>query len=63
MVNELETIEKYKAGTLRGQAVLELFSYLLKSGKVWDLGFGKFAGALISRGYITPGGDIIKGAI
>jgi hypothetical protein len=31
------------------------------AGRVWDLGFGKFAGALISRGYITPGGDIIKG--
>ena len=62
MINEFESIDLYRAGKLRGQAVLELFSYLLKSGKVWDLGFGKFAGALISRGYITPGGDIKKGA-
>ena len=61
MINELETIEKYKAGTLRGQAVLELFSYLLKSGKVWDLGFGRFAGVLISRGYLAGNGDILKG--
>jgi hypothetical protein len=61
MINELESIEKYKAGTLRGQAVLDLFSLLLRTGRVWDLGFGKFAGALINRGLLTPGGDIIKG--
>ena len=62
-INLLENIIAYEQGELRGQEVLELFSYLLKSGKVWDLGFGKFAGALINRGLITPGGDIIKGAI
>lgn len=50
MINELESIEKYKAGTLRGQDVLDLFSYLLKSGKVWDLGFGNYAENLIARG-------------
>ena len=61
MFNELESIDKYKAGTLRGQAVLELFSYLLKSGKVWDLGLGKYAGALISRGYLSESGAILRG--
>lgn len=61
MINELESIEKYKAGTLRGQEVLNLFSYLLKSGKVWDLGFGNYAKILIDRGYLEPGGNIIKG--
>jgi len=61
MINELESIDKYKAGTLRGQEVLELFSYLLKSGKVWDLGFGKFVNSLIIRGYLSESGVILRG--
>jgi len=59
MINELESIEKYKAGTLRGQAVLDLFSLLLRTGRVWELGFGKFALSLIDRGFMNSKGDII----
>ena len=61
MINELESIENYKAGTLRGQEVLELFSYLMKSGKVWELGFGKFFNNLVARGYLSGNGDILRG--
>ena len=61
MINELESIDKYKAGILRGQEVLELFSYLLKTGRVWDLEFGKFAGNLIDRGYLSESGAILRG--
>jgi hypothetical protein len=61
MINELEFIAKYKAGELRGQEVLDLFSYLIKTGKVWELGFGKYAGALIDRGYISKAGEILRG--
>jgi len=50
MFNELESIDKYKAGTLRGQAVLELFSYLLKTGQ--GLGFRAWK---VCRGIDKPG--------
>jgi hypothetical protein len=61
MINELESIEKYKAGTLRGQEVLDLFSYLAKTGKIWELGFGNFFNNLVARGYLAGNGDILRG--
>jgi len=55
-------IISYEAGELRGQEVLELFSHLIKSGMAWNLqgAYGRMAGALIDRGYLSNTGEILK---
>jgi hypothetical protein len=59
--NEVDYIIAYEAGELRGQKVLELFSQLIKSGRAWTLQgcYGRYAEALIKRGYISVKGEIL----
>jgi len=60
--NEIDYIIAYEQGELRGEQVLKLFSYLIKTGKAWSLqgAYGRMAGALIDRGYISKQGRILK---
>jgi hypothetical protein len=57
-----EAIISYEAGELRGQEVLRLFSHLIKTGLAWSLQgcYGRFAEALIDRGYLSAKGKILK---
>ena len=61
--DEVGYIIAYENGELKGQEVLRLFSYLIKSGRAWSLqgAYGRMAGALIDRGYISKKGKILKG--
>ena len=58
----VDYIMAYEAGELRGSQVLELFSQLIKNGQAWSLqgSYGRMAGSLIGRGYISSKGDILK---
>jgi len=60
--NEVDYIISYEAGELRGDKVLELFSHLVKTGRAWSLQgcYGRMAGALIDRGYLSAKGEILK---
>jgi hypothetical protein len=60
--DEVGAIISYEAGELRGQKVLELFSHLIKTGLAWSLqgSYGRMAGALIDRGYLSAEGNILK---
>lgn len=60
--NELDYIMQYEAGKLRGNEVLKLFSHLIKTGLAWSLqgGYGRYAGNLIDRGYLSAKGKILK---
>jgi hypothetical protein len=60
--NEVDYIIRYEAGELRGNEVLELFSYLIKTGRAWNLQgtYGRMASNIIDRGYISAQGDILK---
>jgi hypothetical protein len=62
--NEVDYIIRYEAGELRGQEVLRLFSHLIKTGRAWSLqgAYGRMAGALIDRGYLSAKGEILKTA-
>lgn len=61
-IDEKNYITAYEAGTLRGNKVIELFSELLVSGKIWDLqgSYKKMAHSLIERGYLADNGEILK---
>jgi hypothetical protein len=63
--DEVGAIISYEAGELRGDKVLELFSHLVKTGRAWSLQgcYGRMAGALIDRGYISAKGEILKTVI
>ena len=60
--DEVGAIISYEAGELRGQEVLRLFSHLIKTGQAWSLqgSYGRMAGALIERGYLSKQGKILK---
>ena len=60
--NEIDYIIAYEQGELRGEQVLKLFSYLIKTGKAWSLqgSYGRMAGRLIDEGYISKQGKILK---
>jgi hypothetical protein len=60
--NEIDYITAYERGELRGNKVLELFSYLMTTGKIGNLqrGYRLFSGALILRGYLSATGEILK---
>ena len=60
--NEVDYIIAYENGELRGDKVIELFSHLIKTGRAWSLqgAYGRMAGALIDRGYISKQGKILK---
>lgn len=61
-IDEVTYIIAYENGELRGQKVLDLFSYLIKTGRAWSLQghYGRQAENLIERGYISDKGDILK---
>ena len=60
--DEVGYIIAYEQGELRGQEVLRLFSHLIKTGSAWSLqgSYGRMAGSLIDRGYISAKGKILK---
>jgi hypothetical protein len=61
-IDEKNYITSYKAGTLRGNKVIELFSELIKNGEAWSFenSYKKMALSLIERGYLTDNGKILK---
>jgi hypothetical protein len=62
--DEVGYIIAYENGELKGQEILELFSNLIKSGRAWSLqgAYGRMAGNLIARGYLSREGEILKEA-
>jgi hypothetical protein len=58
----VDKIIAYEGGELRGQEVLDLFSYLIKTGQAWSLqgSYGRMAENLIDRGYLSAEGKILK---
>jgi len=61
-IDEKNYITSYKAGTLRGNKVIELFSELIKNGEAWSFenSYKKMAHSLIERGYLADNGKILK---
>ena len=60
--DEVDYIIRYEAGDLKGQEVLRLFSHLNKTRHAWSLqgSYGRYAEALINRGYLSSKGIILK---
>ena len=58
----VDNIISYEMGELSQENTMELFSELIKSGKVWVLQgcYGRQAQALIEGGYISKQGQILK---
>lgn len=58
----LDQIIAYEAGELSDLQTLRLFSFLVKSGRAWELqgSYGRTAQALISDGWLNKGGAINK---
>lgn len=54
----------FENGALSNDEALELFSELVKSGMAWQLqgAYGRTAGDLIGRGFLTEEGDIVPEA-
>ena len=52
----------YEGGELNGEATLELFSHLIRSGMAWSLQghYGRTAVSLIDNGYLSKEGKILK---
>ena len=63
--NLLNYIIEYEAGELGDKATLDLFSFLIQSGKAWSLQghYGRTAKALIESGWISPKGIINKSKV
>jgi len=62
--NLVTSIMQYDAGELKGNDVIDLFSHLIKTGRVWTLqgSYGRMAQNLIDRGYLSNKGTILKEA-
>ena len=60
--NLVTYIMAFEGGEISDNQVLELFSYLVKSGKAWTLQgmYGRTAHNLMEAGYIDKKGKIIK---
>lgn len=61
--NLVDYILGYEEGRLSPQEILELFSYLIRTGKAWSLQgsiYGRPAKRLIDAGYIDKKGRILK---
>ena len=60
--NLVDNIIEYEAGELSDKKTLQLFSYLVKTGKVWSLQgcYGRTATALIEDGWLDRQGNIRK---
>jgi len=59
MLNQVDNIIAYEQGELDGNAMLNPFASLVKTGMVWSLqgSYGRQAAYLIQRGYLTPAGE------
>lgn len=57
-----DKIIAYETGEIEGNRVLELFSELIKNGRVWTLQghYGRMATNLINSGYLDRRGKILK---
>ena len=55
-------IISYESGELSDRKILELFSYLISTGRCWTLQghYGRVAISLINSGYIDTEGNILK---
>lgn len=60
--NLVDNIIEYEAGELSDKKTLQLFSYLVKTDKVWSLQgcYGRTATALIEDGWLDKQGNITK---
>ena len=60
--NLVVEIMAFEAGDMDKNGVLELFAYLIKTGKIWRLqGFyGRMAYSLIQQRYISRTGTILR---
>ena len=60
--NLVDNIIKYESGELPNAGMLNLFSYLLKTGQAWTLQghYGRTAQALIDNGYLNRKGKILQ---
>ena len=60
--NLVDSIIDFESGQLNNQGVLNLFSHLIKTGKINSLqGFyGRTASVLIEGGYLDVNGKILK---
>jgi hypothetical protein len=61
--NLVNFIMEFEDGGMSNDNVLELFSYLIKTGQAWSLqgSYGRMAKALIENRYIDKNGNIIRG--
>jgi hypothetical protein len=57
----VDYIMDYESGEISDKRFLELFSYLVRSGKAWTLQghYGRTAQALIEAGYLDDKGEIL----
>jgi hypothetical protein len=60
--NLVNFIMDFEIGGMSKENILNLFSYLIKTGQAWTLqgSYGRFAKALIEGGYIDGQGKILK---
>jgi hypothetical protein len=60
--NNVDYIIRYEQGDLSNEDVLELFSYLIKSGLAWNLQghYGRTAKSFVEGGYLSLKGKILK---
>jgi len=62
MDSEVDLIISYESGELSNEKTLELFSELIKTGKVWHLqgSYGRMAHQLIENGFLDNQGNILR---
>jgi hypothetical protein len=60
--NLVNFIMDYEDGSLDDTGILNLFSYLIRTGKAWSLqgSYGRAAKSLIDQGYIDRSGKILQ---
>lgn len=56
----IDAIIKYEAGDASTKEILDLFSYLIRTGTAWGLqgSYGRNAHALMDAGYLDKDGNI-----
>jgi hypothetical protein len=56
----VDSIMAFEDGTQEAEKTLDLFAYLVSTGKAWSLqgSYGRFAMALITEGLLTEAGEI-----
>jgi len=61
-IDLIDYIIDYESGTLSDQDTLQMFSYIIKTGKAWSLQghYGRTASSLIEDGWLDRQGNILK---